>query len=162
MEIIGDLVEGLAQKVRDLSISLRPSVLDDLGLLPALLWMTRRYTQQSGITVDFDHRGIGDRMSPEIETATYRIVQEELTNVARHASTTEATLALLSDNGALEVEIRDHGVVFDTSNSRGNSSGLGLIGMRERVETLGGSFTIDSAPGSGVKLKAEIPLNNYK
>ena len=73
------------------------------------------------------------------------------------------TLALLSDNGALEVEIRDHGVGFDTSNnSRGNSSGLGLIGMRERVETLGGSLTIDSAPGSGVKLKAEIPLNNHK
>ena len=163
MEVIGDLVEGLTQKVRDLSISLRPSVLDDLGLLPALLWMTRRYTQQSGITVDFEHRGIGERLSPEIESATYRIVQEGLTNVARHASTREATLALLSDNGALEVEIRDHGVGFDTSNnSRGNSSGLGLIGMRERVETLGGSLTIDSAPGSGVKLKAEIPLNNHK
>ena len=151
------LLEGLLRKVRDLSLTLSPPMIDDLGLVAALDWLTRRYTSQTGITVDFVHKGVTDRFSPEVEMAAYRTAQEGLTNVARHAEAAEATLTLDAHSGLLEIHIQDNGVGFDLEKSVG-SADLGLRGMRERLEAIGGKLVVDTAPGQGTRLNAQVPL----
>ncbi len=151
-------VDELMSRVRDMSLSLRPSMLDDLGLLPALLWHFRRYTAQTNIHVTFKHSRLDGRFEPEIETAVYRVVQEALTNVARHASTDKAEVLLMLENDALEIRVQDSGKGFDpgAASARGDTSGLS--GMRERAELLGGRMTIESAPGTGTSLTVRVPL----
>ena len=152
------LVDALTAKVRDLSLSLRPSMLDDLGLLPTLLWLIRRYTDQFGVDLSFEHVGLSRRFSPDVETAAYRIVQEGLTDIARHAATREASLRVSSYDGTLEILIEDPGVGFETAVIASDAPGIGLTGMRERAELLWGHVTADSAPGEGTRLKVEIPV----
>jgi PAS domain S-box-containing protein len=152
------LVDGLMTQVRNLSLDLRPTMLDDLGLLPALLWHCGRYTDQTGIHVNFRHTGIeGRRFGPEIETAAYRIVQEALTNVARHASVDEVAVRLWAESNALCVQIQDHGTGFQIEQAL-NKDSSGLVGMRERATLIEGTLTIESTPGSGTRLTAELPL----
>ena len=91
-----ETVSGLIEQIREMSLNLRPAMLDDIGLLPTLLWHFERYTKQTGIKVSFHHSGITQRLSPDVETAVYRIVQEALTNIARHAQVTEAFVQLNS------------------------------------------------------------------
>ncbi len=151
------LVNDLMRRVRDLSMDLRPAMLDDLGLLPALLWHFERFTAQTQVRVDFRQAGIERRFPPEIETAAFRVVQEALTNVARHAGVKEAQVQVWACRERLGIAVEDRGRGFDAEAAlSGPSSGLG--GMRERVRLLGGMLAIESTPGSGTRLIAELPL----
>lgn len=152
------LINELMERVRDLSLNLRPSMLDDLGLLPALLWHLKRYTAQTHIRVTFDHTGLEKRrFASPVETAMYRIVQEALTNVARHADVNEATVRIWVDQNKASVHIEDHGKGFDLKVALDGTSS-GLIGMTERARWLGGHLTIESDPGAGTRVMAELPL----
>jgi signal transduction histidine kinase len=146
--------------VRDLSLWLRPTMLDDLGLLPALVWQLRRYTEQTGIHVAFEHRGLERRFQPaEVETAAYRIVQEALTNVARHAGVGEAVVRIWLDRGRLCVQIEDRGVGFRPEAMPAEGGSSGLSGMKERAELLGGQLVVEAAPGHGARVTAELPVH---
>ena len=154
------LTNELIGRVRDLSLELRPAMLDDLGLLAALRWHFDPYTTQFRIEVDFKHAGLeGRRFEPEIETAAYRIVQEALTNVARHAGVDRVEVAIQADEGALRLHIKDQGNGFAPDSVTASITG-GLSGMRERAIMLGGQLRIESAPGNGTVLVAELPLTN--
>jgi PAS domain S-box-containing protein len=153
------LVDELLRRVRGLTLSLRATMLDDLGLLPALRWHFENYTTQSGVRVAFKHVGLEDRrFDPEIEAAAYRIVQESLTNVARHAGVDEVTVRLWADRSILGVQIQDRGPGFDVDSILALSVSSGLAGMYERVELLEGALAIESALGSGTTITAEFPL----
>ncbi len=133
-------------------------MLDHLGLLPALLWLLGRYTDQTGVVVDFKHTGLERRFPPTIETAAYRIVQEALTNVARYAAVSAASVRVWAERNALVVQIEDRGVGFDVGTVLAGGA-CGLSGIQERVTLLGGELTIDSAPGAGTYLAARLPLD---
>jgi PAS domain S-box-containing protein len=151
------LIQDLTAKVRDLSLSLRPSMLDDLGLLPALRWYVERYTAQTKVRVAFEHRGLGRRLPAAAETAAYRIVQEALSNVARHAGVDHCTLAVRLEGRVLHLRIEDGGRGFDVGSVRREPS-TGLSGMRERAALLGGQARFESAPGRGTRLAFELPV----
>ncbi|MSS72151.1 MAG: sensor histidine kinase [Candidatus Latescibacteria bacterium] len=154
-EVVGELIG----RVRNLSLDLRPSMLDDLGLLPALLWHLDRYTAQTDISVTFRHTGLeGRRFPPGVETGAYRIVQEALTNVARYAGVREATVRLRADRETLHVQVEDQGAGFDPETALAARATSGLSGMRERAALLGGTLKVESAPGAGVRLQAELPV----
>jgi signal transduction histidine kinase len=144
--------------VHELALDLRPAMLDDLGLIPALLWRCERYTAQTQVKVNFAHTGMATRFPPEVETAAYRIVQEALTNVTLHAGVNEATVRLWTDQNQLVVEIQDQGNGFDPDAALAAGATSGLAGMRERALLLGGQFTLESAPGNGTRVTAKLPL----
>jgi len=152
------LASKLMGIVRELSLNLRPAMLDDLGLVPTLLWHFERFTAQTHVRVSLKHTGLNSRFPRELETAVYRIIQEALTNVARHAKTEEATVRLWSDGDILGVQIEDYGIGFDMQAVTEAANSSGLKGMRERVELLSGQFTVETIPGSGTKLTAELPI----
>ncbi|MBI4203294.1 MAG: PAS domain-containing protein [Chloroflexi bacterium] len=152
------IINDLIQQVHDLSLDLRPTVLDDLGLLPALAWYIERYSSQRSIKVNFKHRGLDRRFPPAIETAVYRIVQEGLTNISKYANVTTADVSIWTTNSTLEVQIEDSGVGFDVAKALTPPNSSGLVGMKERVALVGGVFTIDSAPMEGTRLFALLPL----
>jgi signal transduction histidine kinase len=148
-------VQALTNQVRQLSLDLRPVVLDSYGLLEAIQWYIGRYEARSGITVHLRHDGRERRYAPEIEIAAFRVVQEALTNIARHAGVTEAWVTLFSERSLLVV-IHDQGRGFAADQ---HHESIGLGGMRERVELLGGTFDLETAPGEGVRITAEFPLD---
>jgi PAS domain S-box-containing protein len=149
------IVRELTAHVSDLSGNLRPSALDTLGLLPALIWHVERYHTQTEIQVELRHDGVDRRFPPAFETAAYRVIQEALTNIARHSGATRATVQLLADPDLLTIVIRDNGKGFNPERS-GHSGGL--LGMRERIELLDGRFSIDASRGSGTVITAELPI----
>ena len=152
------LIDELSEKVENLSLDLRPSILDDLGLQPALLWLMERFSQVTKVEVKFIHSGISDRrFQAEIETTVYRIIQEALTNVARHSGVSKAFVNLLADTQKINFEVRDNGKGIDLNAEHHRRSG-GLLGMRERAENLMGNLSIVSSPGEGTLISAEIPL----
>ncbi len=155
------LVNDLMARTRKLSLDLRPATLDHLGLLPALLMHLRQYTSQTGVRVDFRHNGIeGRRFESEVETASFRIVQEALTNIARHAEAAEALVRVWADPHTLAVQIEDNGKGFDAEAVFAAGQSNGLTGMRERALLLGGQFTFESAAGQGTRLMAEWNLSD--
>jgi PAS domain S-box-containing protein len=152
-----ELTAELLNRVSRLSLELRPPMLDDLGLLPALTWRVNHYQEETGLEVDFMHSGVeGTRFPSEIETAAYRIVQEALTNVARHAQATRARLEVRERGGWLEIRIEDDGVTFDVESALAKNRGL--AGMRERAQLVGGTFQIESEPGRGTRKLIRLPL----
>ena len=153
------LINDLMARVREMSLDLRPAMLDDLGLLPTLRWHFKRYTSQTSIQVLFKHSGLDRRFTPEIETAIYRLVQEALTNVARYARVNELTVRLWADQQTLGVQIDDQGVGFDYEAVLSSNTSSGLAGMQERVLLLGGQFSVRSAPGAGACLIVNVPLH---
>lgn len=154
-------MDELFARVRELALDLRPMLLDDLGLLATVLWHLDRFTSQTGVHVEFEHTGVeARRFRPELETAAYRIIQEALTNVARHAGVRHATARLWADDQRLGVQIKDHGAGFDLALTGAGAGAFGLTGMEERARLLGGDWTIETAPGLGTCLTAEIPLIN--
>jgi signal transduction histidine kinase len=152
------LVADLMGRVRALSLELRPTMLDDLGLLPTVLWHIERYTGQTGIGVGFQHSGIDRRFPAEVETAAYRIVQEALTNVARYAGVTDVAVRCWLDQEHLCVQVEDKGAGFDPETALAAGATSGLAGMRERASLLGGTLSIESAPGAGTRVRADLPL----
>ena len=151
------LINDLMERVRQLSINLRPQMLDDLGLLTALDWLFKRYSKQTGIHVQFKHTALHERLPARLETAIFRIVQEALTNAARHARVKELSVRLWTNAEQAGLQVRDAGAGFDAAAlKRGTSSGLS--GMKERAELLGGEFILESAPGEGTCLTVELPL----
>lgn len=152
-----EIVNDLLSRVRDLSLDLRPSMLDDAGLLPTLTWLCGRFSSRTGVAVELHHSGADQRFPPQIETAAYRIVQEALTNVARHAQAESALVQLYADKRSLRVQVIDCGRGFDRSLVFASGQSVGLAGMRERVDLLGGRLQIETAPGDGVHLTADLP-----
>jgi signal transduction histidine kinase len=159
LEPARSLLTDLTAKVREMSLALRPAMLDDLGLLPALLWHFERYTDASKVQVRFEQSGLeGRRFALDLETAVYRIVQEALTNVTRHARTPEVTVRIQVRSESLDLQVEDKGVGFDPQAALAASTSVGLAGMRERAHLLGGHLTVESAPGAGTTVEAELPL----
>ena len=154
-----DLIRGAAGKMRDLAMELRPAMLDHLGLLPALDWLVQRYGTQTQIRVTFDHEGLEGRLPPEVETAAFRIVQEALTNVARHAGADSASLAVSRSDNRLQIEVRDDGAGFEADTASSPLSSVGLATMRDRAEVLDGEFAIESSPGHGTRVSVALPID---
>jgi signal transduction histidine kinase len=152
------LVDELLQKVRALSFDLRPAALDELGLVPALLALFERYTEQTGVVVDFKHQSVEQRFAVDVETKAYRVVQEALTNVARHAGVAKVTVRVWPTADALNLQIEDRGRGFDAEATLASPQSSGLVGMRDRVLLLNGHLTIESRPGAGTQITAELPL----
>jgi signal transduction histidine kinase len=153
------VITDLTARVRTLSLDLRPSMLDDLGLLPTLLWHFERYTSQTQVHVAFKHRGLDQSLDPLITIAVYRVVQEALTNVARYAQVGVVSVAVWIQGCQVVVSIEDQGRGFDLEAVLAARHSSGLAGMQERVVLLGGQMMIDTAPGQGTRLLVELPLN---
>lgn len=150
------LVVSTLQDVRRLAVELRPKALDDFGLLPALKRLGQTVAEGSRLDVQVEARLGGERLPAEVETAVYRIVQEALTNVVKHAEARHVSVLLTRKNGSVSVMIEDDGRGFDPKSTR--SDGLGLLGMQERVALLDGVLVVDSSPGAGTTLVLELPL----
>ncbi|MDP9262236.1 MAG: GAF domain-containing protein [Actinomycetota bacterium] len=151
-----DLVVATLQDVRRLAVELRPKVLDDFGLVPALERLTESFAGQTGIDVRFES-GLGDeRLSAEIETALYRIVQESLTNVVKHAHASVVSIVLARKPDTVAIVVEDDGHGFDPATTR--EDGFGLEGMRERAGLLEGRLQVESRVGAGTTIVAEVPL----
>jgi signal transduction histidine kinase len=142
--------------VRDLATGLRPSILDDLGLEPALQWQAREFSRRSGVPVTVDIRGNLENLSDLHSTCVYRIVQEALTNCAKHANARAIEVRLKGDADELSLIVRDDGVGFNPRTVPG--TGLGLIGIEERVREMGGRLKVSSRVGNGTHLHVSIPL----
>jgi len=157
MEEVRQLIAQTLDGVHNLAVELRPSVLDDLGLEAALQRQIQDYRRRFHLDIDFVAVGLDERLPPAAETTLYRIVQEGLTNIARHAQARTASILLERRNGRVRVIIEDDGQGFALQQAVG-SGRLGLYGMRERAELLDGTFTIESEPGQGTSIFVEVPL----
>ena len=155
-KLTGETIE----QVRQFCLDLRPSMLDDIGLLATLVWDFRRYTERTGVMAHFKHSGLDRMFSSHVNSQVYRVVQEALTNVSRHAAVDSVVVQANVDGEILHLKIEDKGSGFDMANLHIAKS-VGLEGMRERARLLGGSLTIDSAPGQGTRLVLEIPLQSH-
>jgi two-component system, NarL family, sensor histidine kinase DevS len=153
---VRELVVGALQDVRRLAVELRPKVLDDFGLVPALERLTSGFTDQTGIAVELEPHLLATRLPSEIETALYRIVQEALTNIVKHAQATKVSVVLTRADGSVKIVVEDDGRGFSRDESSGE--GLGLVGMHERIALLNGRLDVESSPGAGTTLVAEVPL----
>ncbi len=158
LEAVKKVVEDTLQSVRDRSQMFRPAVLDDFGLKQTLEWFVGQFARQAGINVHFEGKLTDGPFPPEEAIHVYRIVQEALNNVARHSSAREAWVTMDSQNAELLLEIRDNGAGFEMGAEMSRSAGVGLMGMRERAEHLGGSLTVQSAPGKGTVVRVSVPL----
>ena len=142
---------------RRIASDLRPLMLDDLGLAPALEWLVQNMSQRTGLACDFSIDDPAIALPPTHSTAVFRIVQEALTNIAKHARGSHAAVAIRRSGEALEITIRDDGVGFPTDDPRKPES-FGLLGLRERVSLLRGTASIQSAPGAGTTIVVTLPL----
>ena len=154
---VRDLVRATLQDVRQLAVELRPKALDDFGLVAALERLTETFREQTGIALAFQSMLPAERLSPEVETALYRIVQESLTNIVKHARAGTVSITLGRKKDAVTVVVEDDGVGFEPARTR--EEGLGLIGMRERVALVGGRLIIESRPGAGTTFVVEVPVS---
>jgi signal transduction histidine kinase len=153
---IRELVTQTLRDVRRLAVELRPKALDDFGLVPALERLGTGFSEQTGIRVEVQSYLGGDRLPSEIETALYRIVQESLTNVVKHARASSVSVLITRKNGSVIAVIEDDGRGFDAG--AGRDEGLGLVGMEERVALLNGRLQVESSEGAGTTIVAEVPL----
>ena len=155
------LIDETTEKMYDLILALRPSSLDDLGLIAALQAHAERLLSANEITFLIDSSGLKDRLPPAVETNLYRIFQEALTNVVRHSEAKHVRIHLIRNDGIFEGEIADDGRGFAPETVMMNGSfpaGLGLLGMQERVRQCGGEIKIFSQAGEGTRIYVRIPL----
>jgi two-component system sensor histidine kinase UhpB len=141
-------------------LDLRPSLLDELGLVPALRWYVGRQAERAGWDLQFSVEGLTGRPSPEIEIACFRLTQEALTNVVRHSRAKRVEVLLEKSSDLLTLVIRDNGIGFDSEAVRTGSrvgTSVGLSGMEERVQLAGGKITIESTPDVGTQIRASFP-----
>jgi two-component system sensor histidine kinase UhpB len=156
------ITEGALHTVRDLSHLLHPALLDDLGLVAALEWYIEPFGRRHGIRTTLRPEAMQVRLRPEVEIVAFRIVQEALTNVARHAHAASCTVSLKRRHGTLLIAIEDDGDGFDPAavETPGAHRGLGLLGVRERVWQLLGTMRVESAPGRGTTIQVELPVHD--
>ena len=156
-----ELSDTSLAEVRQLSHILRPQMLDELGLEPTLRWLARTFQKRTGIDVEVVLEGRERRADADLETLVYRIVQEALTNAARHSGARAVTVTLCRERRKLSVRIADRGTGFDADallSASDEDRGFGVRAMRDRVEFVDGRFSLRSAPGEGTVVEAEIPL----
>jgi signal transduction histidine kinase len=160
VQTVRSIVEDTLQNIRDRSQMFRPAILDDFGLETALKWFVEQFSRQTGVQVHLETRLRDGFFAPEDAIHVYRIVQEALSNVARHSGAHEAWISLEARDTALHLKIRDEGTGFTMGGpmNRASGEGIGLMGMRERAEHLGGTFTVRSEPQKGTVVSASIPL----
>lgn len=161
LDQIQTMISDTSAQMYDIILDLRPSILDDLGLVPALRSYTERLLQPTDLLFEFENHAFHGRLPSEIETALFRTFQEALSNVVRHADAARVGLSLSYQGGDFYGEVTDDGVGFDLESIQvngSNSRGLGLLGMRERIEQCGGKLEIRSSPGNGSCIKIHIPL----
>jgi signal transduction histidine kinase len=154
LDSIKTLAENSVKVVRNMSLLLRPSMLDDLGLMPALQWQAREVSRRTGIEVDVEAENVADDLPEDHKTCIYRVVQEALHNCAQHSGARAVRIALVQDNRRILITVEDDGKGFDSAGVRG----MGLLGMEERVTHLGGEFQVTAKPGQGAALRIELPL----
>lgn len=155
------VVDQTLQQVRSLALDLRPSMLDDIGLVAALRWCLDRQSQRAGLIPQFVADSSVSGVSPEINTACFRVAQESLTNVGRHAKARHVRVELRQDDQELELLVRDDGIGFDVTTARNRNAhgeSLGLLGMQERVQLVGGQIEIVSATSQGTTIRVRIPI----
>jgi signal transduction histidine kinase len=155
-EELRELVVSTLQDVRRLAVELRPSALDDFGLVAALERLAESFAEQTGISVDFQTALADERLPEEVETALYRIVQESLTNVVKHAQARRVSILLARKDGAVKAVVEDDGQGFDPAEQ--TDDGYGLMGMRERLALLGGRLEVESGHDGGTTIAAEVPV----
>jgi signal transduction histidine kinase len=154
VESIKKLAEASVNIIRNMTLLLRPSMLDDFGLVPALEWQAREVSKRTGIRVHVAAADSAGELPDELKTCIYRVVQEALHNCARHAQARTVRVVVRQEESRIVLSVEDDGRGFDARRVRG----LGLVGMEERVRHLGGAFHVRSAPGSGTKVDVELPL----
>jgi len=156
-----EVVERVLEQVHDISLNLRPSILDDLGLEPALRWLTNRQAALVGLQAKFHADALEQRLDPVIETECFRVAQGALTNVLRHAQAKTVSVELRKENGQLHLRVRDDGIGFDVAALREKAvlgASLGLLSMEERASLAGGGLECTSAPKLGTEVHAWFPL----
>ncbi len=158
LDSIRKLAESSVSVVRNMALLLRPSMLDDLGLVPALQWQAREISKRTGMGVTVDAETVADDLPEEHKTCIYRVVQEALHNCARHAEARNVRILVVQEMERIRLSVQDDGKGFDSVHVRG----LGLVGMEERVTHLGGKFYLQSERGRGTELAIEIPLAQRK
>ena len=155
------IVEVVLQQVRNISLNLRPSMLDDLGLVPALRWYLDRQSQRAGLTAHFTADDITVPLPQELESTCFRVAQEALTNVIRHAKAQHVYVELQHNENEVNLVIRDDGVGFDVDNAKERATrgaSLGVLGMQERVHLINGEIKIGSVPHHGTEIEVRIPI----
>ena len=152
---IRSFADSSVNSIRDIALLLRPSMLDDLGLIPALEWQARETSRRTGIDVRVSAGNVDDSLPDAIRTCVYRVVQEALQNVSRHSGASHVTIAVRQPNGTVSLTIDDDGAGFDPRHTRG----MGLLGMEERVKQLGGKLDVQSQPGKGTTVRVSLPVN---
>ncbi|MBI2861642.1 MAG: sensor histidine kinase [Chloroflexi bacterium] len=163
-KILEDVREAAVQTlegVRRIILGLRPALLDDLGLAPALRRVAGDLTERSSVRIDVFANGVVERLPPEVETVLFRILQEGMNNVARHSMARRAVLRIQRGESEVVAVLEDDGIGFDPAKATAHlesGCGLGLVGMRERALLLGGAVIIDSSPGNGTRLTVRLPL----
>ena len=150
------VAENCVNEVRNMALLLRPSMLDDLGLVAALEWQAREVSKRTGMLVDTVEENVSDNLPEEYRTCVYRIVQEALNNCSKHAYAKNVRVVVRQEPNHLRVSIEDDGKGFDPSRVRG----LGIVGMNERVSQLGGVLKVDSDPARGTRLRVDLPLSS--
>jgi len=148
------LVENSITTVRNMALLLRPSMLDDLGLAPALAWQAREVSKRSGVWVELDAERVPEDLPEEHKTCIYRVTQEALHNIVQHAAAKQVKVSVAQEDGLVRLAIRDDGRGFDPQREKG----MGLLGIQERVARLGGQFAIDSWAGRGTELRIVLPV----
>jgi signal transduction histidine kinase len=154
LQLVEDMTERNASVVRNISLLLRPTMLDDLGLIPALKWLAREVSRAGSMSVDIMAESFVDDLPEEHRTCVFRIAQEALRNAARHSGASKARIYVREKDGILRLSVEDDGKGFDPSQERG----LGILGMQERVMHLAGTLQVDSRPGKGAIITFELPL----
>lgn len=153
------LVNSTADAIEDVMSELRPPMLDDYGLLTALRWLSKQFSQRTGIRAALKDSGQLERMDSAAEVALYRMVQEALTNVAKHADAKQVDITVTGSAGNISLTVIDNGIGFDSASMDRFSTrtGWGIISMRERAQAVGGTVTIESAPGKGTRVIIIVP-----
>lgn len=151
---IKTVAEAAVKTIRDMALLLRPPMLDDLGLVPALEWQAREISRRSEMEAEVHSENVSESLPDEIKVCIYRLVQEALNNAARHAAAKNAKVTISQNSGKITVQIVDEGHGFDPQRQRG----MGILGMEERVRRLGGTLTLSSVPDKGTTVSAEIPV----
>jgi len=155
---VSDGLTAVSNDVRQMAYRFHPSILDDLGLPKAVRRLVNDFSERSGVQITYEHKDPAVPLAPEISICLYRVVQESLSNISRHARASQVEVELICENDGVSLSIRDNGVGFDASLGDQISGHLGLLSMKERVRMAKGTLEIESTPLRGTEIRAEIPL----